>query len=64
LGLNGEQVVLAFDMEHGWNPISRFFGLVWFGLVWFGDGWVGPDYGAGLSNLKKVAEAEAAGLAQ
>jgi len=33
-------------------------------LFWFGDGWVGPDYGAGLSNLKKVAEAEAAGLAE
>jgi len=52
----GTQVVWAFHMEHGWNPISRFFGLMM-------DGWVGPDYEAGLSNLKKVAEAEAAGLA-
>lgn len=45
------QVVWAFHMDHGWNPVSRLFGLMM-------DGWIGPDYEKGLENLKRVVEAD------
>ena len=48
--MGGTEVVWAFHMTHGWNPISRVLGLMM-------DGWVGPDYEMGLANLKRVAEA-------
>lgn len=50
----GTRIVWALDMDHGWDLLSRAFGLMM-------DGWVGPDYEAGLQNLKEVAEADVAG---
>lgn len=47
------QIVWAFDTEHGWNLINRYFGLIM-------DGMIGPEYEAGLVNLKEVAEAAVA----
>jgi uncharacterized protein YndB with AHSA1/START domain len=47
----GTQVVWGFQMSHGWNPVSR-----WFGLMM--DRWIGPDYQAGLANLKQVVETD------
>jgi uncharacterized protein YndB with AHSA1/START domain len=45
----GTRVVWAFDTEHGLNPLSR-----WFGLLF--DRLIGPDYEQGLSKLKTVME--------
>lgn len=47
----GTLLVWGFDMPHGWNLLSRYFGLMM-------DSWVGPDYEAGLDNLKQLAEAK------
>lgn len=44
------KVTWAFDTDHGMNPMSRFFGY------FFMDGVIGPDYEAGLSNLKEHCE--------
>ncbi|MGS2723283.1 SRPBCC family protein [Porticoccus sp. GXU_MW_L64] len=43
------QIIWAFDADHGWNILARYFGLMM-------DGLVGPDYQAGLENLKRVVE--------
>jgi carbon monoxide dehydrogenase subunit G len=48
----GTKVVWAFDTEHGYNPLSR-----WFGLMF--DSMIGPDYEKGLAKLKTVMESEA-----
>lgn len=48
----GTEIIWALDMEHGWNLVSRLFGLMM-------DGLVGPDYEDGLRNLKEVVEGEA-----
>ena len=41
-------------MAHGWDLLGRIFGLMM-------DAMVGPDYEAGLENLKQLAEADVAG---
>ena len=46
----GTRVTWGFDVEHGNNLMSR-----WFGLMF--DRMVGPDYQAGLAKLKTVVEA-------
>lgn len=48
----GTNVTWAFEMEFGFNLLSRYFGLAL-------DGILGPYYEQGLGNLKVVAEAEA-----
>ena len=48
------QVTWSLDMDHGWDLLGRIFGLMM-------DSMVGPDYEAGLRNLKQVAEADVAG---
>lgn len=45
----GTLLVWGFDMPHGWNLVSRYFGLMM-------DGWIGPDYETGLANLKQLLE--------
>ena len=47
---NGCRVVWTMNGDAGMNPIVRWFGL-------FMDKMVGPDFDAGLTNLKKLAEA-------
>lgn len=47
----GTRVVWVFDTDVGNNPLQR-----WMGLMF--DRWIGKDFEAGLSSLKKVAEAE------
>jgi len=47
---NGTKVVWTMNGNAGMNPIFRWFGL-------FMDKMVGPDFEAGLKNLKKLAEA-------
>lgn len=42
-------VVWAFHMDAGNNPVTRYFGLMM-------DGWLGPYYEKGLDRLKKVIE--------
>lgn len=39
----------GFRADHGYNPISRYFGLMF-------DSMIGPDYEQGLSNLKNLLE--------
>ncbi len=51
---SGTKITWSLDMDHGWDLLGRIFGLMM-------DGMVGPDYEAGLSNLKQVAEADTAG---
>lgn len=46
---DGTQVVWGFDTDFGLNPIGRYFGLMM-------EGMLGPDYEAGLANLKQLAE--------
>lgn len=46
----GTRVTWGFDVDHGHNLVSR-----WFGLLF--DRMVGPDYETGLAKLKAVAEA-------
>ena len=43
------QITWGFDVDHGWNLLSRYFGLMM-------DDMVGADYEAGLVNLKRVVE--------
>ena len=47
---NGTKVTWSINGDGGMNPIFRWFGL-------FMDKLVGPDFEAGLKNLKKLAEA-------
>ena len=47
---DGTKVTWGLGMKIGMNPVEKFFGLMM-------DGLVGPDYEAGLANLKKVIEA-------
>jgi uncharacterized protein YndB with AHSA1/START domain len=47
---NGVRVTWTNEGDMGSNPINRWFGL-------FMDRLVGPDFAAGLANLKKLAEA-------
>lgn len=42
-------VTWGFRADHGYNPISRYFGLMF-------DSMIGPDYELGLSNLKALLE--------
>jgi uncharacterized protein YndB with AHSA1/START domain len=44
------KVTWGFSSDLGYNPISRYMGLMF-------DGWVGPDYERGLAKLKTVIEA-------
>ncbi len=46
----GTRVVWSLDIDLGFNPIARYFGMMM-------DGMVGPDYEKGLARLKAVAEA-------
>jgi uncharacterized protein YndB with AHSA1/START domain len=47
---NGVRVTWTNEGDMGANPVNRWFGL-------FMDRLVGPDFEAGLTNLKKLAEA-------
>jgi uncharacterized protein YndB with AHSA1/START domain len=47
---NGVRVTWTNEGDMGANPVNRWFGL-------FMDRLVGPDFAAGLANLKKLAEA-------
>lgn len=44
----GTRVTWSFDADMGWNPLSR-----WFGLML--DRWVGADFEAGLAGLERAA---------
>jgi len=48
---NGDKtkVTWGFSSDLGYNPISRYMGLMF-------DGWIGPDYERGLARLKSVVE--------
>jgi uncharacterized protein YndB with AHSA1/START domain len=46
---NGTKLTWSMSGDSGMNPISRWFG-------YFMDRLVGPDFEAGLANLKKLAE--------
>ena len=46
---DGVKVTWDFESDNGMNPMGRFFGR-------FMDKFLGPDYEAGLNNLKKVVE--------
>jgi uncharacterized protein YndB with AHSA1/START domain len=48
-GGNGVVVTWTNEGDMGGNPVNRWFGL-------FMDDLVGPDFQAGLANLKKIAE--------
>ncbi len=48
-GAGATRVTWAFDTEHGYNPMSR-----WFGLLF--DRMIGPDYERGLASLKTLLE--------
>lgn len=56
-GDGGTKVTWSLDTDAGMNPISRYFGLML-------DSMVGPDYEAGLANLKVLAEADAKAAAE
>ncbi len=45
----GTRVTWDFDMDLGYNPVARYFGL-------FFDRLIGPDYQRGLSGLKRWCE--------
>ena len=45
----GTRVVMAFDGDLGWNPVSRYFGLMF-------DKMIGADFERGLAGLKTYAE--------
>lgn len=49
----GTRVTWSFDSEHGYNPMSRLFGLLF-------DRMIGPDYEQGLTKLKALLESEPA----
>jgi len=46
----GTRAVWGFTTDLGFNPVSRYFGLMF-------DRWIGPDYEKGLARLKALAEA-------
>lgn len=46
------ELTWLFLIDHGWDLLSRFFGLLL-------DGWVGGDYERGLAMLKQQLEANA-----
>lgn len=48
----GTQVLWTMHADLGYNPMMRYMGL-------FFDKFIGPDYEAGLANLKKIAEQKA-----
>ena len=48
-GAGATRLTWSFDIEHGYNPMSR-----WFGLLF--DRMMGPDYERGLSKLKSLLE--------
>ncbi|HFB65074.1 MAG TPA: hypothetical protein ENJ60_05975 [Aeromonadales bacterium] len=48
---NKTRVTWGFSTDLGNNPIARYSGLLF-------EKWIGPDYEAGLKNLKRVAESE------
>lgn len=43
------KVTWGFNMDLGFNPVARYFGLMF-------DRWIGADYEKGLARLKAVAE--------
>lgn len=47
---NGTKITWSINGNAGMNPVFRWFG-------YFMDKMVGPDFDAGLNNLKKIAEA-------
>lgn len=51
----GTKVTWSNEGDLGWNPISR-----WCGALGLMDSAMGPDFEAGLANLKKKVEAEVA----
>ncbi|MCP5432818.1 MAG: SRPBCC family protein [Alphaproteobacteria bacterium] len=48
----GTKVVWSFETDLGWNPFSRYVGLMF-------DGLIGKDYEEGLANLKTAVESGA-----
>lgn len=50
---NGTRLTWSFDSRHGYNPMSRMFGLLF-------DRMIGPDYEKGLAKLKALLESEPA----
>ena len=48
---NGTEVTWGFSFDTGYNPISR-----WMGLMF--DNWVGTQYEKGLVDLKKLVESQ------
>jgi len=48
-GEDSTHLVWGFDTDLGYNPISRYFGLMF-------ERWIGPDYEQGLAKLKSLAE--------
>jgi hypothetical protein len=48
---SGTRVTWSFDSHHGYNPMSRMFGLLF-------DRMLGPDYEQGLAKLKSLLESE------
>ncbi len=53
----GTDVTWTLDTDMGFNPISRYFGLLM-------DRMLGPDYEKGLAKLKEVCEAQVAAAAE
>jgi uncharacterized protein YndB with AHSA1/START domain len=48
---SGTRLTWSFDSSHGYNPMSRMFGLLF-------DRMIGPDYETGLGKLKALLESE------
>ena len=46
---DGTKVTWSNYGDLGWNPIARYFGLMF-------EKWIGPDYEEGLANLKRKLE--------
>ena len=46
---NSTRVIWSMSGEAGWNPLARWFGV-------FANRAIGPDFEAGLANLKQLAE--------
>ena len=46
---DGTRVIWSNYGELGWNPVARYFGLMF-------EKWIGPDYEEGLRNLKQKLE--------
>ncbi|MDO8837061.1 MAG: SRPBCC family protein [Vicinamibacterales bacterium] len=49
--IQGTQVTMAFDGDMGFNPVSRYFGLMF-------DKMIGADFERGLAGLKAYAEGQ------